>query len=170
MERGLTSLYRNGDAIAAAATFSEVLARNPAHYGARYQLAVALDRAGKPDIARAVWTEVLHRADRVKDGKTAFIARSRLAKPDTVSAVMLMGNGLNFLRQGNPFAAAEQFRMVLERKPNHYGANYQLALALDRSGRRAEARSYWQKVLVLAESVKDGATAGTARARLSQKP
>lgn len=170
MERGLISLYRSGDPFAAEAAFREVLARNPAHYGAQYQLAVALDRGGKPDSARAVWTDVLRVADSVKDVKTARIARSRLASPDTVSTVNLMIIGLNFLKRGNPDSAAAEFRKVLELKPNHYGANYQLAAVLDRTGHQAEARPYWQKVLRLAESIKDEPTAATARRHLSQKP
>ena len=170
MQRGLNSLYGAGDALAAESTFREVLSRNPAHYGAQYQLAVALDRGGKPAEARPVWEEVLRLAEGVKDENTASTARSRLAAPDSVSVVTLMSVGLNFLRQGNPSAAAEQFRKVLERNPDHYGANYQLAVALDRLGRRAEARPYWQRILTIAETFKDQPAATTARERLRQNP
>ena len=52
MQAGLETLYTKGDAEAAAATFRKVLEQNPSHYGATFQLAMALDRAGKSAEAR----------------------------------------------------------------------------------------------------------------------
>ena len=71
---------------------------------------------------------------------------------------------------GAPEAAVPQFRKVLEQNPNHYGATFQLAMALDRSGKPAEALPLWEKVLKMAEDYKDQPTLAAARARLTQKP
>ena len=46
--------------------------------------------------------------------------------------------------------------------PNH--------LALDRTGKPAEARPFWEKVLKMAEGYKDKDTVATARARLARNP
>ena len=43
MKAGTEFLYAKHDASAAAAEFRKVLARNPNHYGATFQLAMALD-------------------------------------------------------------------------------------------------------------------------------
>ena len=52
MKAGLDALYTRNDPNAAAAQFRRLLAVNPTHYGATYQLATALDRAGRPAEAR----------------------------------------------------------------------------------------------------------------------
>ena len=67
MQAGLEALYTKGDAEAAAATF---------------QLAMALDRAGKPAEARPLWEKALKMAEGYNDKATADAARARLtAKP-----------------------------------------------------------------------------------------
>ena len=63
MDKGLNLLYQGGDADSAVATFRLVLSQNPTHYGARFQLARALDRAGEPKEARKGWDEVLSNAN-----------------------------------------------------------------------------------------------------------
>ena len=83
----------------------------------------------------------------------------------------LMTAGLDALyAKGDPEAAAPIFRKVLEQNPTHYGATFQLAMALDRSGKGADARPLWEKVLQMAEGYKDQTTVDAARARLAQKP
>ena|SRR5205809_1085005 len=83
----------------------------------------------------------------------------------------LMTAGLDALyAKGDPEAAAPIFRKVLEQNPSHYGATFQLAMALDRAGKGAEARPLWEKVLQMAEGYKDEKTVDAARARLAQKP
>jgi Tfp pilus assembly protein PilF len=79
MTRGLDAL-RAGDATAAAARFHELLALNPAHYGAHYQLAVTLDRLGRTDEARQLWQRVLGMAEGFHDQPTIRAARERLAR------------------------------------------------------------------------------------------
>src|SRR5437899_2644077 len=66
--------------------------------------------------------------------------------------------------QQSPNAAAARFRKLLERNPRHYRATFQLAMALDRAGRPAEAHLPWEKALEMAEENKDKAAADTARA------
>src|SRR5262249_43233201 len=59
----------------------------------------------------------------------------------------LMNAGLDaFYKRGDPAAAVVHFRQVLALNPNHYGATFQLAKALDAAGRAEEARSFWVKV------------------------
>src|SRR5690242_8586348 len=84
MQRGMQQMYQSQDAAAAEATFRAVLALNPTHYGAHYQLAVALDRGGKPAEARPEWNEVLRQAQTFKDTTVIKTATARLAAPDTV--------------------------------------------------------------------------------------
>jgi len=62
MDRGVNLLYKASDPVGAEQNFRAVLARNSKHYGARYQLAVALDRGGRPAEARNEWTQVLQEA------------------------------------------------------------------------------------------------------------
>ena len=80
MKEGLDLLYTKNNPAAAAAKFRDVLAGNPSHYGAHYQLAVALDRSGKPDEARPLWQEMLRLAEGVNDQQTAQTARERLQR------------------------------------------------------------------------------------------
>jgi Tfp pilus assembly protein PilF len=167
MARGLDLLYKRSDPIGAEAAFREVLQRNPTHYGAEYQLAVALDRGGKPAEARTAWDAALKNAVAINDTTSTRTARARLAAPDTASLEAMMVLGLDLLRrQNNPTAAVEQFRKVLQRNPTHYGATYQLATALDKAGLPAQARPVWVKMLGMATAIKDTATMQTARLRL----
>lgn len=171
MKAGLDALYTKRDPEGAVALFRKVLVKNPNHYGANFQLAVALDRAGKPTEARPYWEKALQMAETYKDENTAASARQRLGKPAPTPEDTAMKEGLDALyAKGDYEAAAVDFRKVLEKNPNHYGANFQLATALDRVGKRAEARPYWEKVLKMADGYKDQKTVDTARQRLAQKP
>jgi hypothetical protein len=49
MKAGLDAMYTRQDAEAAVRHFRRVLELNPAHYGATFQLAKALDAAGRPE-------------------------------------------------------------------------------------------------------------------------
>ena len=167
MTRGVNLMYQGNDPSGAEAVFRQVLAKNPTHYGAHYQLAVALDRTAKPKDARVEWTEVQRLADAIKDTTTLGTARRRLASPDTASQDAMMAAGLKLVFGKGDFpAAAAQFRSVLERNPTHYGATYQLAAVLDRMGQPAQARPLWVKVLGMATAIKDVQVMATAGARL----
>jgi len=167
MSRGMQQMYQANDPVAAEATFRAVLAKNPTHYGAHYQLAVALDRGGKPQDARPEWNEVLRLAQSFNDSTVVKTALTRLGAPDTASQAGLMARGLDLMYAKNdPAGAIGQFKAILDRNHTHYGANYQLAIALDRAGRAAEAKLVWQRVLPMAIQFKDQKTIDTARARL----
>ena len=171
MRAGLDALYQRHDPTGAAAEFQQVLAKNPTHYGATFQLAAALDAAGRPQEARPYWEKALAMAQRYADTETADRARARLAAPEVPSDEALMRHGLDTLyTQHHPAAAAVEFRQVLARNPTHYGATFQLATALDAAGKRAEARPLWKKMLDMSVVVNDTKTANAARARLASKP
>ena len=78
MTVGLELLYGQQNPAGAAAVFLRVLERNPSHYGATYQLAVSLDRAGKPAEARPVWERMLQMAEQSGDVETLVTVRARL--------------------------------------------------------------------------------------------
>ena len=93
-------------------------------------------------------------------------------KPDGNQAAadpeaQLMTRGLAELQAGDPFAAEKTFRELLAKNPNHYGGHYQLAVALDRSARPADARKEWEYMRSAAQQVNDSATLRTATARLT---
>jgi thioredoxin-like negative regulator of GroEL len=167
MSEGLKLL--NSNPSAAADTFREILKENPTHYGARFQLAKALDLAGRPSEARPIWIEVLGAAVSINDTPTAGTARARLARPDTLSQNGLMNQGLDLLyKKSDPAGAADRFRQVLARNPTHYGATFQLAKSLDQAGKPGEARPYWQKMVTMADAIRDKSTGDVARARLQK--
>ena len=171
MTKGLDSLYVKNDPGAAVTAFRKVLAKNPEHYGANYQLAVALDRSGKAGEARPVWEKSLAMAEAIKDERTADAVRRRLGLPILSPEDAAMKTGLDALYARKDAAAAvPEFRRVLQLNPNHYGATFQLATALDQVGKRAEARPLWEKALEMAKGYKDKATADTTAARLATKP
>jgi len=70
-------------------------------------------------------------------------------------------------KQGDPSDAATQFREVLARNPEHYGATLQLAKALDRAGKPEEALPIWRRMQAMAEAIGDAETIQTVRARLA---
>jgi tetratricopeptide (TPR) repeat protein len=75
----------------------------------------------------------------------------------------LMNQGMEALNvRNNATEAAALFRKVLEFNPIHYGATYQLASALERSGRPEEAYPVWERILGMAEKIKDKPTADKA--------
>ena len=78
MQAGLDALYTRRDPNAAVVQFRKVLEQNPTHYGATYQLASALDAAGKQDEAHPLWEKVLQMAEESNDTPTADTARTRL--------------------------------------------------------------------------------------------
>src|SRR5207249_3773941 len=168
MKAGLDALYARHDPGVAVAAFRRVLEHGPSHYGATFQLAAALEAAGRPDEARPLWEKMLAMAESHDDKQTAATARAHLAGDGSGSA---MQAGLDALYARHDSAEAiGQFRKVLARNPTHYGATFQLASALDAADKRAEARPLWEKTLQMADATQDTATADTARARLQAKP
>ena len=92
-------------------------------------------------------------------------------KPAANDDEALMKAGLEALQtRHDPETAIADFRKVLEHTPDHYGATFQLAAALEAAGRRDEARPLWEKMLQMAEASEDMETADKARARLHSTP
>lgn len=80
MARGLEALYQRRQPAEAAQRFREALALKPDHYGAHYQLAVALEQLGRSDEARRLWRRTLEMAEGYGDRQTTDAARAHLAK------------------------------------------------------------------------------------------
>jgi len=80
MRLGLEALNQRHDPAAAVEQFRQVLQHTPTHYGATFQLAKALDAAGKPDEARQWWEKMLAMARAVPDPDTAAVAQRRLGQ------------------------------------------------------------------------------------------
>jgi tetratricopeptide (TPR) repeat protein len=171
MQAGLDALYTQRDPEAAVIEFRKVLSANPTHYGATYQLAAALDAAGRQDEARPLWERMLALAESSGDQRTAATVRARLGQPPVETEETIMRAGLDALYQRRePTAAVAEFQKVLANNPAHYGATFQLAAALDAAGRPKEARPYWEKVLAMAQGYADAETANRARTRLAHEP
>jgi cytochrome c-type biogenesis protein CcmH/NrfG len=93
---------------------------------------------------------------------------SRIENPDPNAVDM--NAGVQAMRiEKDPERAAQLFRQVLARSPNHFGAHLQLAKALDLLGQTDAALALWEKVLTMAESYGDEERASVARARLADR-
>ena len=55
----------------------------------------------------------------------------------------------------DPADAVAHFQKALDVNPTHYGATFQLARALDRAGRKDEAKAQWERVLRMAQQASD---------------
>ncbi|MBK9063348.1 MAG: hypothetical protein IPL89_09160 [Acidobacteria bacterium] len=130
-----------------------------------------MDRSGKPAQAQPYWEKSLAMAAAIKDETTADTARKRLGLPGPSPEDAAMKAGLAALyEKKDAVAAAGDFRRVLEMDPNHYGATFQLAKALDQAGNPAESRPFWEKALKMAEGYKDAETVKVAKERLARRP
>ena len=172
MDTGTTLLYTRKDPNAAIAVFARIIQSNPQHYGAHYQMAVALDSAGRVNEATDAWKLFAPMAQAAGDTTYGGVAQRRISTPPgALTDAQLMNSALYLLyTTGDAAGADKQLREILKKNPNHYGANYQLATALDKEGKAAEARPLWQKVLKMATDVKDSATVKTAQTRLARNP
>ncbi len=155
----------------AVAHFKKALDVNPTHYGATFQLARALDRAGRKDEAKAQWERVLRMAQQASDPPLVEAARARLGVPAGPSAAppadpMLQGLDALYTKRDTVTAIA-RFRDVLAQNPDHYGATFQLATALDLVGDIKGSRPLWDKMAAMADAISDAKTAETARARMA---
>ncbi len=165
MQNGLQLLYDRQQPAAAAKVFREILAELPTHYGASFHLARAVERTERPDVAIESWNKVLKMAQDYSDKPTEELVRQAIA---ALKVAPIMTQGLTELYERHqPEEAAKQFRSVLKLMPTHYGATYQLAVALDEAKRPEEARPLWTKALEMARSYRDDPVAVTATARLA---
>ncbi len=175
MQAGLEALHTRHDPNGAAAQFRKVLELNPTHYGATFQLAAALEAAGRPQEARPYWEKMRVMAEAANDTQTIEAVRAHLPDAgtdaaakgaDAAAALMQAGLDAVYTRR-DPNAAVIEFRKVLDLNPTHYGATYQLAAALEAAGQPDEARLWWSKMLQLAEAINDTKTADTVRTHLA---
>jgi Tfp pilus assembly protein PilF len=161
---------QQGDGLAAAENLKILLAANPEHYGATYQIARALDMAGVPTEARTYWEKARVKAEQFQDTASLAYIQERLARPDTLSDEQRMTRGVDLIyRLNDPAGAAVLIREVVQRNPTHYGAHFQLATALERSGNAAESRQWWQKFERLAVAIGDSANLAVAREKLAAR-
>lgn len=168
MKAGVDALYTARDPDRAATIFGNVLKDVPGHYGATYQLAASLAAAGRFDEAKPVWQSVLPLAARYHDSASLAEATKQLRSPGPAFPEGLMARGLEALyKKADPRSAVAYFKSVLAAMPTHYGATYQLAVALERAGQPDEARAQWAKVLASSTAIHDEPTARTATARLA---
>lgn len=170
MQEGMAFLQADNGA-AAVPVFRAVLSAHPEHYGAQYQLARALDLAGFPEEARPEWEKAVLMAVEYLDQVSVQLIGERLIRPDTLSLSQRMARGVTYLHfRDEPALAVGEFVAVLGGQPTHYGAHYQLATALDRTGQPDAARAIWTTFLRLATEIGDEANAEVARRRLEQNP
>ena len=73
---------------------------------------------------------------------------------------------LHQYRLRDPSRAVELYRTVLRLVPSHYGAHYQLAVALLACGREPEARAAWRAFVLMAQAIGDRASIEGAPERL----
>lgn len=135
---------------------------SPSHY----YLGLALEGDGNAAEAMVEFRRALEldpRSAQATEGVARLEARQRGGSDEAD-----MAEGLRLLdKAADPAGAAERFRTILARKPEHYGATFQLARALEAAGLRDEARPLWEKMLALAEEAGDEATKALVRERLA---
>ena len=172
---------REDDAAASLRWADDAVRCNPGLALARVGRAEALERLGRLDEALAEYREAT-RLDAVHAG--AWLAQGRLlesrgewaaaaaaydaaAAADPMSTEAPMRAGLLYsYRLGNGATAVERYRAVLALDPAHYGAHYQLAVALLAAGRRDEALAAWSRFTPLALAIGDEASVESAPAEL----
>jgi cytochrome c-type biogenesis protein CcmH/NrfG len=87
--------------------------------------------------------------------------------PTDVSARIAAGV-IHRLRLEDPGAAVVYFRDVLTREPDHYGARFQLALALFAAGDEVGARAEWRRFAALARTAGNASDLALAPAGLHE--
>jgi hypothetical protein len=110
------------------------------------------------------WLRALEPVEYV-GGSIALIKVKTTDLPD--ESIMAEGLRLRY-EQGKPAEAAALFDQLLARSPNHYGARYQLAAALEAVGATKRALDAWRTFLPMAEAVRDTESAATARAHIAE--
>ena len=164
---------------------NEAVRCNPGLALARVHRAQAYERLGRRDEALAEYRE----ATRIDPAHAeAWMSRGRLLEDrgdwtaavdaferafaiDPTSTEAAMRAGLLFhYRLGDSRTAAERYRRVLALNPQHYGAHYQLAVALLAAGQRSQALAAWARFVPMAEAIGDQASISQAPAELRGAP
>jgi tetratricopeptide (TPR) repeat protein len=169
MHDGVETLYVRKDPVVAEHYFAMILARNAAHYGANFQLARALDAQERGAEAVPQWNRVLLLSKMNKDPKTAAIAEERLAREPHLDDQTLMSLAIHVRYDvPDPKRSVAMFRELVRRNPDNADMTYELASALDASGDRVQARSIWEREMLLASAARDEAMVTLVRKRLEQ--
>ncbi len=134
MALGLYLLNKRRNYRPAIGAFLTVLAANPRHYGAMFQLAKGLEAHKRGDLALAVWTQVLALAKGAKDHRSMKYAQSRIEelskKHSAVDPNMKLGLKLHY-QDRKYLDACVAYALVLLSSPLHVGARFQLAKAAE---------------------------------------
>jgi tetratricopeptide (TPR) repeat protein len=149
MDEGLAMLYNQDNPQSALTRFDLVLEQNPNHYGAIYQRAKALDALGDLQSALDAWTHCAPLAARTRDSdSTKYIQQRITVLGNTIPTVAdKMNAGVELLHsQKLPGKAVPYFQDVLATWKTHYGARYQLAVALEQSNQGTASRAAWEQV------------------------
>jgi Flp pilus assembly protein TadD len=129
-----------------------------------FYLGQALQKLGRRSETAAAYEKALQLDPRYNEARVAL---GLLGKSDGQNDSATMSAGLDALyKRRDPNSAIVEFRKVLALSPNHYGATFQLAMALDQAGKSNEARPLWEKMLKMAEASNDKETIATVRGRL----
>jgi tetratricopeptide (TPR) repeat protein len=164
---------RKGDPEGSLRWAEDAVRCNPGLALTHYYRASALDRLGRADEALAAYHETtaidpqhaeawlaqgrhLERRETWAEAAAAYESALR-ANPTHVEAAMLAGL-LHHYRLAEPARAVEFYRTVLHLAPTHYGAHYQLAMALLADRQEAEARAAWRVFEALADGLGDRKT------------
>ena len=134
-----SALERLGRFDEALAEYRQTTAIDPQHADAWISAGRLLERNG-------VW-----------DAAFAAYERAFAANPTDAEAAMLAGLVQHYQLR-NPAGAVEWYRRVLRAVPTHYGAHYQLAIALLASGQERDARIAWNAFEPLAKAIGDRAS------------
>jgi cytochrome c-type biogenesis protein CcmH/NrfG len=169
MHDGVEALYVRKDPVVAEHFFAMILARNAAHYGANFQLARALDAQGRGADAVQTWNRVLQLSAMNKDRRTAAIAADRLAREPHLDDQTLMSLAIHVRYDlPDPKRSVAMFRELVRRNPDNADMTYELASALDAAGEREQARSVWEREMLLASAAQDETMVTLVRKRLEQ--
>lgn len=173
---------RLGDSVASLAWADEAARCEPGLASGHYYRALALEQVGRSEDALAEYRETTRLDPRhtkawfalgrlletQTDWAGAVAAYDRaIAESDGTHTEAAMNAGLIYhYRLGAPAHAADRYRTVLDRVPSHYGAQYQIAVALLASGHTEEATAAWRRFARIAETHADYAALETAPAVL----
>ncbi len=156
---------RRGRAAESIARAREAVACQPRFALAHQYVGAALERAGRRDEAVDAYRRALEADERLLDAwrplaqlysaaerwMEAAAAFERIAALDPTDTAARVEAGVIHLRRlDDPAGAVAYFRDALAINPEHYGARYQLAVALLAVGEEGTARSEWQRFAALA--------------------
>ena len=161
---------REGDLAASFRWADEALRCQPDVALTHYYRARALERLGRRDEALAEYGQATSIDDQHADSwvgqgrlleeqgtwaeAAAVYDRALTVNPADADAAMLAGLVYHH-HLGQSARAVERYQTVLQLEPHHYGAHYQIALALLASGRTADARAAWREFVGLAAAIGD---------------